>query len=188
VIKSLSNYDIIPFNKMDANDLEVLQMLIEVVKYTGIHINKEGIKSARPNEVGNYIEPHIKESFKRFDLYADTPKTSRGNKKSTGYPDIEFRDKKGNYHYLECKTYNIENIDTTQRSFYLSPSEEFKITRSAHHFMISFETYRSNGNLFKVKHWKILTLENLLVDIKNEFNADNRRLYREENTLAEGIL
>ena len=123
---------------------------------------------------------------------AQTPKTTTGKSKATGYPDIEFIDEFGRANYLECKTYNIENISTTQRSFYLSPSEEFKITKDAHHLIVSFEIFvagtSGRNNIFNCKSWKIISIENLLVDVKYEFNSDNRRLYSEDLILAEGTL
>jgi len=91
---------------------------------------------------------------------------------------------------VECKTFNIESLDTTFRSFYLSPSEDFKVTKDARHLAISFEIYvegrSGNKNIYKCKSWKILTLDRLLVDVKYEFNADNRRLYDNKLILAQG--
>jgi len=118
------------------------------------------------------------------------PKTTSGTFKSAGYPDLEFRDKYNRFHYLECKTFNINSVDTSFRSFYLSPSENFKITRDAIHFVFSYEIYKplASGDLFKVRSWKLLTLENLLVNVKYEFNSDNNNLYIKENIVAEGEL
>jgi len=113
-------------------------------------------------------------------------------KKATGYPDIIFWHDDKPY-YLECKTYNLKNIDTTQRSFYFSPSENFKVIHDAVHFMLSFEIYvagRSEENhIYKSKHYKVLAIESLSVDVKYEFNSDNRRLYSDDcstRLLAEG--
>ncbi len=44
----------------------------------------------------------------------------------------------------------------------------------------------NNGNVYKCKSWKILSLENLSVDVKYEFNSDNKRIYTKELILAEG--
>ena len=118
--------------------------------------------------------------------------TKSGKTKAAGYPDIEFTDEFGRTNYLECKTFNIENIGTTQRSFYLSPSEDFKVTKDAHHFVVSFEIYvegrKGNNHIYKCRSWKVLSVEKLLVDVKYEFNSDNLRLYARENLLAEGAL
>lgn len=190
VIEGLSGCKIIPFDIKDEKDTVLLKKLIKAANLAGAEFNKTGIVRPRPNEVGNDIEPFVKKALNAIDYKADTAKTKSGNKKSTGYPDIEFIDEFSRTNYLECKTFNIDNISTTQRSFYLSPSEEFKITKDAHHFILSFEIFveKSMGKdkMFKCKSWKILSVENLDVDVKYEFNADNVRLYSKELIIAQG--
>ncbi|MBO7410626.1 MAG: hypothetical protein J6T92_01755, partial [Ottowia sp.] len=67
--------------------------------------------------------------------------------------------------------------ETTQRSFYVSPSEDPKVTCDAHHIVVGFEIQRQ-GNTFTTNgHFKIVDLFYLIGDIKIEFNSDNRRLY-----------
>ena len=94
--------------------------------------------------------------------------------------------------YLECKTFNKDNINTTQRSFYLSPSKNFKIAHDAHHLVISYETYidrtERNNYVFKSNSWKILSIRDLEVDVKYEFNSDNKKLYDHRFILAEETL
>ncbi len=141
VIEGLSGFKAIPFDRTNEQDIEVLNKLKEIAEIVLNTVNENGILRPRPNEVGNDIEPFVKNALNIVNYYADTPKTANGKKKSTGYPDIEFKDTFGRINYLECKTYNIENINTTQRSFYLSPSEDFKIIEDAHHFGISFEIF-----------------------------------------------
>ena len=86
---------------------------------------------------------------------------------------------------MECKTYNAENIATTQRSFYFSPSDEFKVTHDTIHFLMSFEIYESGesgrNHIYKCRHYKILSLEALSLDVKYEFNSDNKRMYSGES-------
>ena len=192
VIEALCDKKIIPFDKSDVKDQKLLEQLEEVCIIAGNEVNKKGIARARPNEVGNDIEPFVKGALKLVGFKANTPTTISGKSKATGYPDIEFIDESGRANYLECKTYNIENISTTQRSFYLSPSEDFKVTKDAHHLVISFEVFVSGtigrNNVYKCKSWKVISVENLLVDVKYEFNSDNRRLYSDDLILAEGTL
>lgn len=189
VIESLYGLKVISFNIKNKKDVVVLDTLKKVAALTAKEVNKKGILMPRANEVGNAMEPFIKKALNGLDHKADIPTTQSG-RRSAGYPDLEFLDEFGRTNYLEIKTFNIENIATTQRSFYLSPSEDSKITKDAHHFVISFEIY-VNGrvkaqNRYKCKGWKILTVENLKVDVKYEFNADNARLYSEGLLLAEG--
>lgn len=189
VIESLSDCKIIPFNPNDQKDKSLLSDLIDISNHAVLNINKNGISRPRPNEVGNDIEPFVKASLEHYGYTANTPIAKDGNKKAMGYPDIEFVDKFMRTNYLECKTYNEKNISTTQRSFYLSPSENSKVTKNAHHFVLTFEIYDSgrkgNNNIYKCKKWKILSIEKLSVDVKYEFQSDNARLYSKEMVIAE---
>ncbi len=192
VIEGLSGYKVIPFDRQNPQDMIVLETLTKVAMLSGSAVNNKGILRPRPNEVGNDIEPFVKQALSSVGYTARTPGTKTGRRKATGYPDIEFIDEFGRTMYLECKTFNIENASTTQRSFYLSPSEDFKVTRNAHHFVMSFEivvTGRAgSNNIYHCASWKILSIENLEVDVKYEFNSDNARLYAAELVLAQGSL
>lgn len=188
VIEVLSGYKVLPYNPQDPKDVKVLEVLCQVAREVVEEVNLQGIKRSRPNEVGNDIEVFVKDVMTRMGYDADIPRTASGTKKATGYPDIEFIDEFGRTHYLECKTYNIKNVSTTQRSFYLSPSENFKVTADAHHFVISFEIYVShregNFNIYKCRHWKIVDVCNLPLNVKYEFNSDNLRLYDDDLVLC----
>jgi len=151
-------------------------LLIKVIELSAKKINKDGIESNRPNEVGNYAEPYIVEAFNSFNYNASIPKTSSNKKRSAGYPDI-FVNINGKNFYIECKTYNIENIDTTQRSFYLSPSKDFKVTVDAYHLIFAYSIVRVSNGLYKTNGLKILDSKELLCDVKYEFNSDNKRMY-----------
>jgi hypothetical protein len=180
VIETLTGKKVLSFDLKDSDHNKVLDLLKQIALMSGKAINKTGILRPRPNEVGNDIEPFIKDSLNSMKLNADVPTGPSGNKKTTGYPDILFWFNKKPY-YLECKTYNIENIGTTQRSFYFSPSDEFKVIYEAPHFLLSFEIYEAGeegrNHIYKCKHYKILSLESLSLDVKYEFNSDNKRMY-----------
>jgi hypothetical protein len=92
--------------------------------------------------------------------------------------------------YLECKTYNLANIGTTQRAFYFSPSKEsFKITADARHLVMSFQieiAQRQGQQVYVPVHWRIYSTDSMVVQVKHEFNANNRQIYRPDALLAEG--
>jgi len=180
VIEAMTGKRVISFDFKNADHTKVLELLRQAALMAGKEINKTGILRPRPNEVGNDIEPYIKNALNSLKLNADVPTGPNGNKKSTGYPDILFWFNKNPY-YLECKTHNIENVETTQRSFYFSPSDEFKVIYDAPHFLLSFEIYVSGesgrNHIYKCKHYKILSLNALSLDVKYEFNSDNKRMY-----------
>lgn len=192
VIESMTGKKVISFDSTSSDHKDVLKLLKQSALNAGKEINKTGILRPRPNEVGNDIEPYVRDALNSSGLKSDIPTCQNGNKKATGYPDIIFW-YKDNPYYLECKTYNIKNIDTTQRSFYFSPSDEFKVIYDAPHFILSFEIYvageMGNKNIYKCKHYKILSIESLSLDVKYEFNSDNKRMYSGSDgtiILAEG--
>ena len=192
VIESLTGKKVIPFNPKNPEDNELLGILKAVAVKAGKAINNSGIIRARPNEVGNDIELFVKFAMEHYNLNPDIPSGKSEKKKAMGYPDIVFYYNKKPY-YLECKTYNRKNIGTTQRSFYFSPSEDFKVIYDTHHFIISYEMNvvdrKGNRDIYKCRHWKILSIESLSLDVKHEFNSDNKRLYSEgggARLLAEG--
>ncbi|MBI5562032.1 MAG: hypothetical protein HY894_04150 [Deltaproteobacteria bacterium] len=121
VIEVIAGCRIIPFDRSNGADIRLLENLKKTAAMTGLEFNKLDVARPRPNEIGNDIEPFVMDALNELGCKAAAPLTANGKKKSAGYPDIEFADDSGRTNYLECKTFNIENIETTQRSFYLSP-------------------------------------------------------------------
>ena len=186
VIESLYGSKVLNFDLKQKNNKSLLKNLVNVANLVGKNINENGIKSKRVNEVGNYLEPYVKEALESSKLQVIKQTTKSGKSKSAGYPDLQFVDESGRHCYLECKTFNIDNIKTTQRSFYLSPSTDPKVTKDGFHFVISFEIKALEAEIYKCQSYKILSIDNLSCDIKHEFNSDNKRLYSEELIIAEG--
>jgi hypothetical protein len=147
----------------------------------GVRARTSGLAAARANEAGNQLEPFVRAALRELGLSARVPVTTAGEAQAVGYPDVEIP---GEPHcYLELKTYSATTINTTQRSFYYSPSERPKVTRDALHFLLAYElekSDRSGKTVFIPAHWKLITLENLEVDLKFEFNQSNRGLYGKE--------
>ncbi len=192
VIKAISGCSVIPFDKNNPQDQQLLKDLIKATKIAAKNAYQEGIATRRENEVGNHIEPFVIEALNRIGLKTDRPTTREGRKKSSGYPDIFVVDRHGRPNYIECKTYNERNYQNTQRSFYLSPADrstDFKVIYDARHIIISFKIERIERNgekIFVPTHWKIFSTDNLIGQVKHEFNSTNRQMYRNEALLAEG--
>ncbi len=128
-------------------------------------------------------------ALRELGLKADKPLTKIGKKKSAGYPDIEIIDKQGRVVYLECKTYATKTKNQSFRTFYFSPSKNPKITKNAFHMLLSFELAKGERGeqiAFVPVSWQLYTLEKLKVQVKHEFNASNKELYKQEYLLAEG--
>ncbi len=141
-----------------------------------------GLFAIRANEAGNHIEPFVKTALRETGLNARTPVTADGDAQTVGYPDIEIL---GDVPcYLELKTYNSTTVNTTQRSFYYSPSSNPKVTHDALHLLLAYELEkiaRDGKTAFIPVHWKLITLQDLEVDLKFEFNQSNRGLYGKES-------
>lgn len=186
-IKAISGHEVIPFDKNNNDDKSLLEKLSEAALIAGREAQSEGISSKRPNEVGNYIEPFVKRALLGVGLKSDTPRNRIGRRQGMGYPDIEIIDSKNRITYLECKTYNLNNINTTQRAFYFSPADEgCKVTADARHLVLSFQIELKSAGIYIPVHWRIYSIDSMVVQVKHEFNADNRQMYRDEALLAEG--
>jgi hypothetical protein len=193
VIRLLSGCKVLNFDYNNPEYTLLLSKLKSAAELAGKEAFKVGIFTKRPNEAGNKIEPFVKEALRQTGLIADTPVAKNGKRKSTGYPDIQITYGNNLTAYLECKTYNIKNINTSQKAFYFSPSENFKVTKDALHLMLSYQLVqetRDNKPAYVPIHWKILTLDSLTVDLKHEFNQSNVKMYGRKSepnsVLAEG--
>lgn len=185
VIKALTGFEVLEFKRNDSNHKKLLANICTAADDAATKILANGgIDKARPNEVGNAVEAFVKTGLLNVGYKdVDTPSGKSGKKKSQGYPDIEFT-AKGSAVYLEVKSYGVGKGGGSMRSFYFSPSDDFKVSKNALHLLIAFEITRKNSKSF-VTGWKIITVDNLLVDVKYEFNSNNSRLYTEHSLLAE---
>ncbi|MGQ9847896.1 MAG: hypothetical protein ACUVQP_10430 [Bacteroidales bacterium] len=193
-IKAISGCDVIPFDKNNPEDKQLLEDLIAAAKIATKNANIRGIFTRRENEVGNHIEPFMIEALNQIGLIADRPETRERKKKAVGYPDIFLKDRNGRPNYIECKTYNEKNYQTTQRAFYFSPAErptDFKVIYDARHFIVSFKIERAEREgkrVFIPVQWKIFSTNSLIGQIKYEFNSTNKQMYTNQALLAEGGL
>jgi len=188
-IKALTGFNVLAFDVSLDQNKTLLEQLSKAAQLGGQRAFQEGIFTARPNEAGNHIEPFVVEALRNIGLKAYKPVSKSGKIKVVGYPDIQIESVSGMTIYLECKTYNALVRDTTFRSFYFSPSKDPKITKDAFHLLMSFEldsAERKGERAFIPISWQIYTLDKLLVQVKHEFNASNRELYRKDALLAQG--
>lgn len=184
VIDAFSSHNLEPIDPSSNTDKSLvsnlksdLQDCIDQVAATG------GIdKNTRVNEVGNKMEKPVINAINNSasDLRAEKPTTKSGRIKTTGYPDILVYDAKERPTYLEIKTYSPGKEDTTLRSFYLSPSDDFKVTQNARHLLAAFEMKKPDGNDGHIPiNFKLVDLSGLACSVKFEIQSNNRRLYSE---------
>jgi len=193
VIKALSGCRVIAIED-SREDRELMALLDQAAKRAGALVCQTPIRRPRPNEVGNDMEPFVLQGLRHVDIECSRPLTKSGLGRSTGYPDILIRDKYGRYTYIECKIYSASTKNTTQRSFYLSPSEDFKVSHDARHVVFGYEMIAepvgdgSRDSFYTPVSYSIIDVHDLGCDVKYEFNSDNRRLYGIARTLAQGSI
>lgn len=191
IVKSLADRQVIQISKTDEADVELIKRLEKTIQYCAADLKSDPIERPRPNEVGNDVEAYVMRALPKAGLKAERPKSLTGQGKSTGYPDILVRDEKNRPTYLECKIFTEKSAETTMRSFYLSPSDSFKVSVDARHLLLAFRMEAkaiigSTNSAYIPRSYKLIDLHDLLCDVKYEFNSDNRRLYSPSMTLLQG--
>ena len=188
-IKALTGCEVLCFDLSNPDNQQLLELLKDAAQTAGDEAYNQSIFTRRPNEAGIHIEPFVVSALKKVGLRADKPRSKSSKIKVAGYPDIEIKDNQGRIIYLDCKTYNTATKNQSFRTFYFSPSKDPKITKDAFHLLLSFELTseeRKGQRAFVPISWQLYTLENLKVQVKHEFNASNKDLYKSEFLLARG--
>ena len=150
--------------------------LFEIIKILGkntCHLTIESkIISKRPNEVGNVLENYVKQAGEILGLDIEKPKGS-------GYPDLrlKYRD---TVTYIEVKSYNLKSVDSSFRSFYLSPPKRPKIDSSGHHIVIGFEVEEVDNGNYCAKAFHLVDAYGLCCSLKFEAQSNNVLLYSNE--------
>jgi len=193
IVKSIAGCEVIPVNRHEPQDQRMLVGLEKAIQHAAAAVRGNPIIRPRPNEVGNDIEPFVRKALAAVGYRVEAPSARNGSTKGVGYPVVLFFDEYDRATYVECKTYSAGTANTTMRSFYLSPSETFKVCRDARHLVLSFEMTATpvpgtRDSKYLPVGFKVVDVADLLCDVKYEFNSDNRRLYDSRLVLLEGQL
>ncbi len=177
IIEALSDCRVIPWRG------EAREVLESAARQIPRLIEDAGIETARMNEAGNRVEAVVVEALRGLGAVVARPRTASGRMRSAGYPDLEA-DIDGRAFYIEVKTFSAATVDSSQRSFYLSPSTDFKVTHDAIHLLVAVELSPGPEGSYRAKNVRWLDLSGLRCDLKYEFNASNRDLYRDSSELV----
>lgn len=144
------------------DDKEVIEELFKVSKDVVEWAKLQDFTGLRVNEISNRLEAEL-----RVRLGGEIPEG-----KMAGYPNILI-ERGGKSYYIEVKLTDISRLNSRLRAFYYEPAELAKVKRDAWHILVGF--IHKN----KIVHgFKIVDLSKIKVALKNEFNADNRELYK----------
>lgn len=186
VIQKTTGHQVVAFDPANEQHTALLKRLKEAAAHAAKAAREAKIDKARANEVGNAIEVHVLKALNDAGLVAQRPQTATGRALAAGYPDVEIASHPPCY--LELKTFNERTTDSTQRTFYYSPSELTKVTHDALHLLLAFEMeQRAEGDrtIWVPVRFKIVSLHDLKVRLKVEYNQSNRGLYATERLLAD---
>lgn len=148
----------------------------------------EARRSARINEASKFFEDRLREVLNATPGFScDHPKTRDGKVQRSGYPDLRLvHQASGRVVYLDPKVYAEDSTDSSFRTFYYEPGEGTgKILEDAHHLILGIAHDGKTG-AWTYTAWKIVDVATLPLQLKTEFNASNRELYRSEAVRAEG--
>jgi hypothetical protein len=161
VIEMTTGHKVIPLSE---EDKEVIDEIFEAACAILKEVKEEDYSELRPNEISNRLEDKL-----RSKLEGVIPEN-----KVAGYPNIMI-ERGGKVYYVEVKLAEVEQLNSSFRTFYYEPVEFAKVTRDARHVLVGF--------LHKAKSvigFKIVDLSKINVNLKSEFNANNKELYKRE--------
>ena len=150
-------------------DENVVAEVYEASKSVLDDVRNVNYADKRPNEISNDLERRLREKLKGV--------IPEG--KVAGYPDILIERKNKNF-YIEVKLAELEQLNSSFRTFYYEPVKLAKVTRDAVHMMVGFVHRRK-----RVVGFKIVDLSRINVSLKNEFNANNKEIYKREAIVQE---
>lgn len=187
VIRETTGNRVVAFDPENALHTNLLGRIKVAAIAAARSARKSGIATSRPNEAGNAMENYVLQALRSSGLDAHRPTTRSGRKQAAGYPDVEIDSTP--ICYLELKTFSSRTATSSQRTFYFSPSTDSKITHDGLHLLLAFEMKRipaGDHSNWVPTQFKIISLHNLTVHLKVEYNQSNRGLYTPDQILAEG--
>ena len=184
VIRKICGRKVLRVDPSNTDDARLVRAMDRVAGTAMRETQRNPIIRSRPNEVGNDVEKYVKSAI------ADEPGLDLVSmRRSMGYPDILVRVDDSRWVYIECKTYSSRNVGASLRSFYVSPSDSFKVQHDAVHLALSFEMNAepivSGDSEYTASGFKIVDLYDLPCYLKSEWNSSNRELYSTSRLLAD---
>jgi hypothetical protein len=184
VIESVTGRRVLPFESTNAVDAAVARQLglafgrvLERMNATNSPLR--ALK--RINEASRHFENALREEIDRAeDLRCRVPETAEGRAQRAGYPDLRIvHGPTGRVFYLDPKLLGPGTRGSSLRTFYYEPRiATNKVQDDAVHLLVGFEHDGAEAGRWTFARWELVDLSALSVELKAEFNASNRDLYR----------
>jgi hypothetical protein len=144
----------------------------------GIHL------AGRINEASRPVENRLMLELNREPGWeCSIPRNAAGGEQRSGYPDLRLLMENGEVVYLDPKLY--DSRESTLRSFYYEPKTATnKVLDDARHLLVGIRHNGKSGIELRLLGWELIDVSRIRVQLKAEFQASNREMYREENVVA----
>ncbi|MDD5199191.1 MAG: hypothetical protein PHC88_05255 [Terrimicrobiaceae bacterium] len=142
--------------------------------------------AGRVNEASRFVEDEIRRQLNALPGWkCSVPLTSGGREQRSGYPDLRVVTDRGVIFYLDPKLYARGGRAGSLRTFYYEPKAlTGKIHDDAIHLIAGIEHDGADARSLRLRRWELIDLSRLKVQLKAEFQASNRDLYRDETVVA----
>jgi len=193
LLEATTNHTVIPYSETHKGILKEIDFIGGTINHKfktkpitrQLFQNYRGrtVNAFRNNEVGDYCEGLIKETFEdnkeNFKKITDIIPL-RGK----GYPDLKILTNTKNI-FLEVKATSRPDVGSARDFYYsIGTASEGKIDCSALHILISFITKQiPNKSEFLIKGYKLVDVSKIKVRLKPEFNTDNLGIYNSETII-----
>ncbi len=140
---------------------------------------------ARINEASRFIEDQLMtECNKEPGWSCGIPRTSAGEEQRSGYPDLRLVLDDQSVVYLDPKLFARGSKTSTLRTFYYEPkSTTSKVHDNARHLLVGVQHNGGEGGQIRFEEWDLVDVSKIKVQLKAEFQASNKDLYRSDTIL-----
>jgi hypothetical protein len=141
--------------------------------------------AGRINEASRFIEDQLMaECNKESGWSCGIPRTSAGEEQRSGYPDLRLVLEDQSVVYLDPKLFARGSKTSTLRTFYYEPkSTTSKVHDDARHLLVGIQHNGGEGGRLVFEEWDFVDVSKIKVQLKAEFQASNKDLYRVDTIL-----
>ncbi|MFM8831357.1 MAG: hypothetical protein ACKOHM_10195 [Spartobacteria bacterium] len=139
----------------------------------------------RINEASRFIEDQLMaECNKEPGWSCGIPRTSAGEEQRSGYPDLRLVLEDRSVVYLDPKLFARGSKSSSLRTFYYEPkSTTGKVHDDACHLLVGVQHTGGEGGQIRFEEWDLVDVSKIKVQLKAEFQASNKDLYRNDTIL-----
>lgn len=138
--------------------------------------------AGRINEASRFIEDELLVECNKVEGWScGVPKTTAGTEQRSGYPDLRLVLEDGSVVYLDPKLFAAPSRASSLRTFYYEPkTTTSKVQDDARHILVGVPHNQAEGGQLRLLGWDLVDISRIRVQLKAEFQASNKDMYREE--------